>query len=217
LLFNQNDSLISRARNTHATSFLDDYPDYDYFFSIDSDIEIINCFRGDNIFDKLIDADKDFIGGLYAMKTNDDVIPASIAMGDDEDIQFDSGTIEMKWLSSGCWCVKRGVMEAMRDAYPELHYTGDDNMRYRTVYGLYIPFIQEIDADHSHDGKPFKKYLSEDWSFCQRWKDLGGDIYADTSIALNHIGKTKFKLWNVGVQYDVVDESETLPPAGHDL
>ena len=39
---NLNDSWISRVRNVHMSIFINDYPDYDYFCSIDSDIEIVN-------------------------------------------------------------------------------------------------------------------------------------------------------------------------------
>ena len=34
---------------------------------------------------------------------------------------------------------------------------------------------------------------------CARWKDIGGQIYADTSIVLKHIGKQAYSLWNVEV------------------
>ena len=48
--FNQNDSLISRVRNVHISSFYNDYPDYDYFMSLDSDLEIVNAYPNNNIF-----------------------------------------------------------------------------------------------------------------------------------------------------------------------
>ena len=68
LLFNENDSLISRVRNAHISMFLDQYTEADYFMSIDSDLEILNCFPTNNIFSKLVAHDKDFVGGVYALK-----------------------------------------------------------------------------------------------------------------------------------------------------
>ena len=44
LYFNENDSLISRIRNVHLSVFLNEFPDCDYFVSIDSDIEIMNVY-----------------------------------------------------------------------------------------------------------------------------------------------------------------------------
>lgn len=214
LYVNENDSLISRVRCVHMSVFLNEYPDYDYFCSIDSDIEIVNCFASNNIFNKLIDADKDFVGGLYALKQFEkppmcSSIPLDPAINR-SNIPFNKGLIEMLWLSSGCWMVKRNVLERMVKAYPELNYIGDDNVAGKPIHGLCIPNIFEINTPA---GK-FKKYLSEDWSFCRRAKDIGIKIYADTSIVLRHIGKIPYTLWNVEVKAkQKVDTNLPVNPA----
>lgn len=199
LYVNENDSLISRIRNVHISTFLNDYPDYEYFCSIDSDIEIVNCFSSNNIFSKLIAADKDFIGGLYALKQHEKPpMCSSIPMDDSlnrSTIPFNKGIIEMMWLSSGCWMIKRSVLEKMVSKYPELTYVGDDNVAGKKIHGLCIPAIFEIE----NNGQRFKKYLSEDWALCKRWTDIGGKIHADTSIVLRHLGKIPYQLWNVEV------------------
>jgi len=38
------------------------------------------------------------------------------------------------------------------------------------------------------------RYLSEDWFFCQRWLDMGGEIFADCRVILRHIGTSIFPL-----------------------
>ena len=51
-----------------------------------------------------------------------------------------------------------------------------------------------------------KQYISEDYSFCDRWKQLGGKVYVEPSLILNHIGSmnykgnmlNKIKNWNYG-------------------
>jgi len=240
IYFNENDSLISRVRNVHMSTFLDDFPECEYFVSIDSDLEVLNAFVTNNLFTKLISHDKEFVGGLYALK-QDKVKPlcASIPLSKEisrENIQFDQGLIEMRWLSSGCWCIKRSAIERMVKEYPELTYVGDDNMAGKPVYGLCIPQIFEFEED----GKKYKKYLSEDWSFCERWRAIGGEIYADTGIALKHIGKTSYALWDFELvkepnpnanppieqppteqlpteQPPEVEKPPELPPAGYDL
>lgn len=183
----ENDSLISRVRNSHVSVFLEDYKDHDYFFSLDSDLEIINCQLNNNIFDKLIDHDKDFVGGLYALKSKEEVKSSSFDIKDNNKINLDIGLIEMKWLATGCWCLKRSAVEKMANSYQELIYDGDGVMARKKVYGLYIPFIKELESGN-------KKYLSEDWAFADRWKEIGGKIYADTSIKLIHYGKYAYKL-----------------------
>jgi len=231
---NENDSLISRVRNVHMSVFLNEFPECDYFCSIDSDIEIVNCFANNNIFNKLIEADKDFIGGLYALKQFENAplcssVPLDPAINR-SGIKFNSGIIEMLWLSSGCWMIKRSALEKMVQAYPELTYVGDDNMSGKKIHGLCIPAIFEMKDPVT--GNSFKKYLSEDWACCCRWKAMGGKIYADTSIVLKHLGKIPYSLWNVGVVAKKKAEVEQqkmkeiqcqiptlkdLPPVGFDL
>ncbi len=193
--YNYNDSLISRVRNVHLSKFLNE-TDCDYFMSLDSDIEIINRFRNNNIFNKMIDSNMDFVGGLYALKTDHKIASSSISINSSSDFGFDSGLVEMKWLSSGCWCIKREKLLEFVDLYPELHYNGDDNASNKKIYGMYIPYIKVL----YQNGTKYKKYLSEDWAFCQRWRDSGFKIYADTSIVLNHIGTKPYALWNVQIQ-----------------
>lgn len=196
----ENDSLISRIRNSHISTFWDDYKDCDYFFSLDSDLEIIDAHKN-NIFDKLISHDKEFVGALYALKNPLEKKCSSFTITGHNKIAYNIGLIEMMWLSTGCWCLKRSAVEKMINAYPELTYTGDGVMSNKKVYGLYIPFIKDL-------GGGIKKYLSEDWAFADRWENLGGKIYADTSIVLKHIGKYSYGLW---------DNTIKTPEPGFDL
>ena len=211
---NENDSLISRVRNVHISNFLNDFPECTHFMSIDSDIEILNAYHSNNIFNKLVSHDLDFVGGLYALKNPNQVTCSSISI-DGKTPEFDSGLAEMKWLSSGCWCVKRSVVEKMVDAYPELTYDGDDSAADKKVHGLYIPMLYDLkEGDFPDEELPFRKYLSEDWSFSERWKAIGGKIFADTSIALRHIGRKDYELYPVRPE---VKERPSPPPAGFDL
>src|SRR6476646_1739884 len=35
-------------------------------------------------------------------------------------------------------------------------------------------------------------YLSEDFAFCKRWTDIGGEIWADVQSSLDHVGPSVF-------------------------
>ena len=35
-------------------------------------------------------------------------------------------------------------------------------------------------------------YLSEDFAFCQRWTDIGGEIWADLESRIDHVGPSVF-------------------------
>jgi hypothetical protein len=219
--------MISRVRNVHLSAFMNDYEDYDYFVSIDSDLEIVNKFSSNNIFTKLVEHDVKFCGGLYALKRDGERICSSVPMDRNRQPEFNSGLKPMLWLSTGCWCLRRDAVQQMIDAYPDLTYDGDDNMANKKIYGLYIPMLKTL---HLND-KDVKKYLSEDWSFCERWKNLGGQIFADTSIVLRHYGEKSFSLWDIEIlrkkrgQEEVQQSSEQidstipqpLPEPGFDL
>jgi len=194
--FNQQDSLISRVRNVHMSVFLNEFPECDYFMSLDSDIEVVNAYPNNNIFTKLIAHDKDFVGGLYAIKKPGVRRCSSITM-DGKPPEFDKGLIEMRWLSSGCWCIKRSAIEKMVKAYPELLYQGDDNASGKDIYGLYIPMLYDLkEGDFPSIPLPFRKYLSEDWSFpldpstnilCDnfKWKTIKNINIGDILIAFD--------------------------------
>ena len=36
-------------------------------------------------------------------------------------------------------------------------------------------------------------YLSEDYAFCRRWRDLGGEVWLDTQGVLVHVGPSDFQ------------------------
>jgi hypothetical protein len=36
------------------------------------------------------------------------------------------------------------------------------------------------------------RYYSEDWTFCENWRDLGGKIWVDTRVLLRHVGSYVF-------------------------
>lgn len=199
LYFVNNDSLISRVRNCSLSVFYNDFPEFDYFISLDSDLEILNCHKSNNLITKLIEHNLDFVGGLYSIKKQGSLRCSSIPV-DSKPPKFNTGLIEMKWLSTGCWCLKRQAIERMIESYPELTYDGDDAMVGKKVYGLYIPMIYDIKKDDFpgiNVKLPNRKYLSEDWSFAQRWKQIGGKIWGDTSLILNHIGKYSYNLFDV--------------------
>jgi hypothetical protein len=49
-------------------------------------------------------------------------------------------------------------------------------------------------------------YLSEDFAFCKRWLDMGGEIWADLASRLSRVGPTTYE-GNLATQFAVAEAS----------
>jgi hypothetical protein len=179
--FITNDSLVSRARNTLAARFLDS--EYDWMLFLDVDLE----FQPEHIARLWLHGIKEgrkLIGGLYAMKR---VIPRFVFNPAGNEKPDANGALRVQEVGTGFLLIHRSVFETMRDKMPDIAYTTDSNHAggIRTEWDFFAV-------------GPYKypnglvRYLSEDWYFCQRWRDLGGDVWADTKIQLRHMGPLVF-------------------------
>jgi hypothetical protein len=69
--------------------------------------------------------------------------------------------------------------------YPQLQYKRDHSIDATTVSDNRFALFECMIAE---DGT----YLSEDFAFCKRWIDIGGEIWADLKSKLNHVGPMTF-------------------------
>jgi hypothetical protein len=204
-----NESLVTRARNVLLAYFLNS--DYTHLLFIDADIE----FQTEDVL-KLYAHDKDVVVGAYPKKgvawdkirsnltdiankdkemSNKDIA----SFGSDYAINFkfiskeaktiavENGLIKLHDAGTGFMMIKREAILKMIKAYPEFKYNNDVNIADDSMkehfYAMFDTMIDPID----------RRYLSEDYTFCRRWQDIGGDIWLDPSISLNHYGHFCFQ------------------------
>jgi len=215
-----NESLITRARNTVASMFLDDQ-NYigTHLLFIDADIG----FQPENI-ERLIRADKDIACGIYprkcihwnqvidAVKRNPNISEEEVsykALGynlnfqDPKNIRLQGGFVEVMEAATGMMLIKRDVFIKMQKAYPERKYKSD-----QIVNGSVWK------SDNCYDffgvGKlPWDKnerYLSEDYYFSRLWSNIQGKIYADVASPLTHQGNMHFK-GHVGTIFSLANDT----------
>ena len=193
------DALITRARANLMTSFLDD-PTATHLLFVDADIG----FTPDQVF-RLIESGADVVAGVYPIKRVNWVkaqraiegrrpnVPAAsldyvLEINDPDHVAVVNGFTRVRYAGTGFLMIRRQVFEKMC-AHPD-----------------YAPlqFLRE----HSHDklaGSPNRfalfecmidpatgTYLSEDFAFCKRWTDIGGEIWADLQSRLDHVGPSVF-------------------------
>ena len=84
--------------------------------------------------------------------------------------------------------LKRSTLVRLCAAHPELKYKAAlrDNDLGRDDIDQVSIFECMIDP---HTGE----YLSEDYAFCRRWTDLGGEIWLDLTSELTHFGAYAFR------------------------
>jgi len=169
-----NESLISRARNTLTAKFLHNKESTHLMF-IDADI-------GWEPWHLLVmlNRDVDVIGGLYPMKS----LPVKWCVNGFEGAEEGAdGLQEVSKTGTGFMLIKRHVFEKL-DAHPATK-----------------PFINDIGLPVELN--PYMKtyfdtavrenrYYSEDWTFCENWRDLGGRVWVDKRVLLKHTGTYVF-------------------------
>jgi len=221
LLAITNESLITRARNDLVYHFLkhkDARGVFEYIMFIDADIQ----FEADHVI-RLIVHNKDIVTGAYPMKLinynniENKALPvttlvkltteyainpkfteeeAERARNSDQPeritLQVKNGLIEVLDAGTGFMLIKRGVLEQMITAFPEIKYVRDmtslnaDGSIDRTTDTQYALYDGSIDEES-------RRYLSEDYTFCRRWQKIGGRIWTDPEIVLNHVGTHVFR------------------------
>ena len=170
-----NESLISRARNTLTAKFLNNKESTHLMF-IDADI-------GWEPWHLLVmlNAQKDVIGGLYPMKS----LPVKWCVNGFEgaEISEDGNLQEVSKTGTGFMLIKRDVFEKL-NAHPATKSFLND-------IGLPVelnPYMKTYFDTAVRENR----YYSEDWTFCENWRDLGGKVWVDKRVLLKHTGTYVF-------------------------
>jgi hypothetical protein len=170
-----NESLISRARNTLTAKFLHTKESTHLMF-IDADI-------GWEPWHLLVmlDAQKDVIGGLYPMKS----LPVKWCVNGIPGQVEEPGInlIEVTKTGTGFLLIKRDVFEKL-NAHPATKPFNND-------IGLPVelnPYMKTYFDTAVRENR----YYSEDWTFCENWRDIGGQVWVDKRVLLRHVGTYTF-------------------------
>lgn len=179
-----NDALIGRSRSIMVSEFLK--TDADVMVVIDDDI----VFEPADFW-KIIEGarhTRSVYGGAYVTRSTTPHL--SSRKFPDTALTFAQGPsrrpAEIIYLATGFWAMHRDLVESMVDAEYQTAY-GPAKMEQcqqgadRLFYPFFAPFTVREDNGDLH-------YLSEDWAFCNRARQLGHKIWCDQSIILQHMG-----------------------------
>jgi hypothetical protein len=196
VLFKDGDALITRARASLIAQFLEDGAATHLLF-VDADIG----FEPEQVI-RLIECGAEMCAAIYPIKRIDwDRVkstietarpnPAAAALKyvfeveDPNAVTQSAGFVRVRYAGTGFLMIRRAALEKMCARYPQLRYKRDHSIDAATRSDNRFALFECTIAD---DGT----YLSEDFAFCKRWTDMGGEIWADLNSRLTHVGPLAF-------------------------
>lgn len=174
LLTLTNSSLITQARSKIANFFINN-TQLEYLFFLDSDIG----FDPNDVL-KLISHRAPIVTGAYPMK----ILPERYCINVVQPEQRHGDLLKIEGNGMGFCLIHRQVFLDIARANPNLRYVPSD-------YHSDTPHTQEEFKNSFHYFAEHKKgdgFMSEDKAFFHRAREVGYDIWLDTTIRLNHTG-----------------------------
>jgi hypothetical protein len=103
-------------------------------------------------------------------------------------IRVENGMAQVKDIGTGFMMIEKSVIRKMIAKYPETKYRNNvagygNAVMNDCFYTLFDCCIDPVS----------KVYLSEDYLFCKRWIDMGGELWLDLNTNLNHTGIIDYK------------------------
>ncbi len=215
-----NESLITRGRNYFVALMLAN-KSFTHLFFLDSDI----VFNPNSVL-RMINFDKPIVAGVYPKKglnfekmmelsknplvTKDNIQALSldyVVNFDNDNIQVEDGFAKCLYTGTGFLLIQRTVLEQMKLAFPQLNYRNDVggyNINEEVIANFYT-FFDCLICENT------KRYLSEDYAFCNRWLKMSpeNEIWIDLQCNLTHIGTYAFG-GSLGSQLVFIDHMNKL-------
>lgn len=172
------DALIDRARSRVASFFLLERSE-DVLFFLDDDV----IFREQDAVRLIDDCMKteSVVAGMYVQKGT---LEKTCVFFDEQQVTFGEGQkpVEVEAVSTGFMAIHRKVLEKMahEKIVPFCHFSSLK----------FYPFFQPYPVQKNGEWI----YLSEDWAFCDRARNLGFKIYLNPSLLLEHKGEYRYSL-----------------------
>lgn len=124
--------------------------------------------------------DRDVVAGVYPKKQDDPDFPVLMEGGKSIWSEPD-GCVEVLGAPTGFMRIRRGVLEALREAHKGRSFLGQGA---DVGDEPYYPIFERLISDG--------KRRSGDYAFCHKWKQQGGKIYVSPEMQFTHEGS---KVW----------------------
>jgi hypothetical protein len=174
------DSLLTncdlvRARSRAVRVMLESEAEHLLFWDVDVVPEDLLIIR------RMLECGKDLLAAPYPRKNNGGEFPVKFKPGE---VQVHGGCVEVEYLPMGFTLVSRACLQTMTEHYKASLGFVDvvQNVGHETV-ALFQLMIRD------------NVLLSEDYSMCRRWRDIGGEahIFVGDGSPLAHVGGHVFR------------------------
>lgn len=155
---------ISAARSIMTRRALDHDPDIIVYLDHDLSWEPSDLL-------KLIETEGEVVAGTYRFKCEEEKYMGSLWNIDGFPIVRESdGALKAQMAPAGFLKVTKKALTMIARKHPEL------------LYGDPFKFSIDLFQHGAHDGV----WWGEDYAFCQRWQDMGEDIWTPPDLNINH-------------------------------
>lgn len=163
-----NDSLIPHARNACLGKFMES--DCTDLWFLDDDVAV-----GPGVFTRLMSHPVDVVAAIYRIKKDEETYAVNYLPGNPEpDPQ--TGLLEMSGIPFGMVRIKRAAIEAMIKAYPDEWYMASCAKDLKT-WNFFNLAVEN------------RQFIGEDMFFCRKYRQIGGRVWVDTEIPIQHISQ----------------------------
>lgn len=191
----ENESLVHRARNVSIGRFMQK-TDCDRFLFIDADVD----FDPDAVV-RLARSGHDVSVAVYPKKVVMwDQAREAVKNKDERDMAMLSSSLVVN-IGAHKRSVVNGFVEVLDGPTGFMMITREALTKMHEYYG------PTLNCKNDHQNRDFdeycalfdcmidpgtRRYLSEDYAFCRRWQQMGGQIFADCQTTLGHVGNLPF-------------------------
>lgn len=168
---------VEKARNMLVANFMATDCTHLLFIDVDQGWKPVNVLR-------LLTMDRDVIGIAARKKTTQPVWAVNFIS---DEALVENGAMEVAEVGTGFLMIQRTVIEQMFRAYPQfkIEVKGDAEEAEEIRPHYYALFQNELTQDGA--------YRSEDLTFCNRWREIGGRVWVDPHGDIVHVGTCEFR------------------------
>lgn len=180
---------IVEVRNLFLTTWYDCQPQFSHLLFIDSDMG----FPAELIRD-MIKFNKPLTGVFYARRQMTPSVVGGALRTDHSIKDVKQGFLPASYIGGGVMLIQRSMIREMLEKMPQIIDALPSVLAGATPFPL-KRLIRAFDCILTDNCR-----LSEDVSFCQRWREgCGGEIWANVDYKISHVGPFDFHLRYGGV------------------